>query len=738
MTRVGRFLGRHPDIWLALGAGATALAVAVVALRLWHADINVPIRIGGDSTQVLGYVQNVIESGTPMSGPRLNAPFGQQYLDFPLGPDLLNFAMLRLISLVASEAAATVTVFFLLTFPLVAMTAYWALRGLGIGRPVAYFAAVVYAVVPFHFLQGTGHLFLSSYFAVPIAVYLLTMTALGRPLFGLGPPSNEGVPRRRRRIWRLVGYALLPVVVATTGIYYAAFTLLLIVPAAVLGWLTTRSARVVASAGLITALIVVVLGLTLLPGFLDTIQNGPNADFPVRGAAETGLHQLRPTNLLMPVAGHYFPLFASLAADYTRTFPNSGENGNSAGLIASVGLALLVFVVLGSLVGAFARRRLWRQQKTVGALALVCVLIGMTGGFSSLFALLVTPEIRAWGRIQTFVVFLAVVAVALVLTLAWRFLRRTRWRNFVVVVLLFGVVFAAVDQTGRAIIPDYPGIQNTFAADGAFTRQVEASLPAGAAVYQAPYRPYPEAAPVNDLPDYEPLRPYLQSSALRFSYGGEKGREAGWQVFVFDRQPEQVLPLLCLAQFSAVWVDRASYGSETAASVTSDLGLALAVTPMVDATDRYEVFDLRPYCASFQAGLDAATLARLQDQILRPIWYDWDKGALPARIPEGTIIRDVRLPAQLTLNNAGDSARPITVSFTVAAIYPVAGSIDVVWPDGTTQTAAQGDQVTRTVNLDSGKSTIRFAPNQTTPTVNQFLMSDFYALDADLLAENGQ
>lgn len=727
MTRVGRFLGRHPDLWLALGAGATALAVAVVALRLWHADINVPIRIGGDSTQVLGYVQNMIESGTPMSGPRLNAPFGQQYLGFPLGPDLLNFAMLRVISLVAEGAVATVTFFFLLTFPLVALTAYWALRGLSVGRPVAYFAAVVYAVLPLHFLQGTGHLFLSSYFGVPIAVYLLVKTAQGRPIFG-----------RRHGMWRLVGYALLPVVVATTGIYYAAFTLLLIVPAALLGWIRTRSACVVASAGLIGALIVVVLGLTLLPGFLDTIQNGPNADFPVRGAAETGFHQLRPTNLLVPVAGHYFPPFASLAADYARTFPNSGENGNSAGLITSVGLALLVLVVLGSLVGAFARRRLWRQEKTVGALALVCVVIGMTGGFSSLFALLVTPEIRAWGRIQTFVDFLVVVAIALALTLAWRYLRRTRWRNVLVVLVLFGVVFAAVDQTGRSIIPDYVTIQNTFAADGMFTRQVEASLPAGAAVYQAPYRPYPEAAPVNDLPDYEPLRPYLQSSSLRFSYGGEKGREAGWQVFVFDRQPAQVLPLLCFAQFSAVWVDRASYGSDTAASVTSDLRATLAVTPMADATDRYEVFDIRPYCASFQAGLDAGTLGRLQDQILRPIWYDWDKGALPARIPEGTIIRDVRLPAQLSLNNAGDSARLITVSFTVAAIYPVAGSIDVLWPDGSTEIAAQGDRVTRTINLDSGRSTIRFTPDQTTPTVNQFLMSDFYALDADLLAENGQ
>jgi len=712
--------------------------VAIGALRLWHLDINVPIRIGGDSTQVLGYIQNMIESGTPFSGPRLNAPFGQQYGDFPLGADLLNFAMLRVISLVTNEAAATVTLFFLLTFPLVAITGYGALRGLGVARPVAYFAAVVYAVVPFHFLRGTGHLFLSSYFAVPIAVYLLTMTANGRALFGLGRRSSTYRPRRRDRLLPIAGHALLAVVVATTGIYCAAFTLLLLVPAAILGWIRTRSARLVVSAGLIGALIVVVLGLTLLPNFLDTLQNGPNADFPVRGAQETGNHQLRPSNLLVPVAGHYFPPFASFAAQYATKFPNIGENGEGAGLTASVGLILLVLVILGSLVGALARRRLWRRERTVGALVLLCFLIAVTGGASSLFALLVTPQIRAWGRISIFIDFFAVLAVALALTVAWRFLRRTRWRNVLVVLLMLGVVFAAVDQTGRAIIPDYVGIQNTFAADGTFTRQVEASLPAGAAVYQAPYRPYPEAALVNNLPDYEPLRPYLQSSTLRFSYGGEKGREAGWQVYVFDRPPEQVLRLLCLAQFSAIWVDRASYGPDAAASVTADLRAALAVTPMIDATDRFEVFDLRPYCGVFQAGIDADTLGRLQDQLLRPIWYDWTSGALPARIPEGTIIRDVRLPAQLALTNSGDDGRLITISLTVDATYPSAGTIDLRWPDGTIQTVAQGEDVTRTINLASGRSTIEFAADQATLNVNQFLMSNFFALDADLLSVNGQ
>jgi hypothetical protein len=172
--------------------------------------------------------------------------------------------------------------------------------------------------------------------------------------------------------------------------------------------------------------------------------------------------------------------------------------------------------------------------------------------------------------------------------------------------------------------------------------------------------------------------------------------------------------------------------------VTADLRAALAVTPMTNATDRFEVFDLRPYCGVFQAGIDANTVGRLQDQLLRPIWYDWTSGALPARIPEGTIIRDVRLPAQLALTNSGDDGRPITISFTVDATYPSAGAIDIRWPDGTIQTVAQGEDVTRTINLASGRSTIEFVADQATLNVNQFLMSDFFALDADLLSVNGQ
>ena len=197
--RANDLVRRHRDLWLALASALTATGVAIVALRAWRLDLHSPIVLEGDATQVIGYVQNMIETGSPSLSSRLGAPFGQQYQDFPLGTDNLNFGVMKLISLVTGDAVATVNVFYFLTFALVAVAAYWALRALGVGRPVCFVAAVVYALVPFHFMRGTGHLFLSAYFAVPLAAYILVSAVSGKPLFGLGR-SREGSSKFVR--WR--------------------------------------------------------------------------------------------------------------------------------------------------------------------------------------------------------------------------------------------------------------------------------------------------------------------------------------------------------------------------------------------------------------------------------------------------------------------------------------------------------------------------------------------------------
>jgi hypothetical protein len=59
---------------------------------------------------------------------------------------------------------------------------------------------------------------------------------------------------------------------------------------------------------------------------------------------------------------------------------------------------------------------------------------------------------------------------------------------------------------------------------------MEAQLPSGTMVFETPPVRFPEGGPANELQEYEPLRPFLNTSTLRFSFGSNQGRpREEWQ-----------------------------------------------------------------------------------------------------------------------------------------------------------------------------------------------------------------
>ena len=59
----------------------------------------------------------------------------------------------------------------------------------------------------------------------------------------------------------------------------------------------------------------------------------------------------------------------------------------------------------------------WRLQGAAAAAALTSLLIATTGGFSLLFAHLVSPQLRVWARLHVFIAFFALVGIAALLDL---------------------------------------------------------------------------------------------------------------------------------------------------------------------------------------------------------------------------------------------------------------------------------------------------------------------------------
>ncbi|HEX2064993.1 MAG TPA: hypothetical protein VHE80_11300, partial [Acidimicrobiales bacterium] len=254
------------------------LALLVPVLRLWKAALSVPWSYVGDTAFHAMVVQTSLERGWYLATSRLGAPLGHQMYDVPLGGETFQLVMMRAIGLVLNNPFAVINVYYLLTFVLVASSAYLVLRALGITRAPAGVAAVLYAFLPYHFVaHGQAHLFLSGYYTVPLGALLLCWHLEGRLLpRQLRELGEEDTPPRLTR-GRLIAAVAICVVVGGSSTYYAVFTLVLLGLATVVEVARLRSWRPLVPAALIGGVIYVTLAAGLPPTLLyqRTLGVGP-------------------------------------------------------------------------------------------------------------------------------------------------------------------------------------------------------------------------------------------------------------------------------------------------------------------------------------------------------------------------------------------------------------------------------------------------------------------------------
>ena len=82
-----------------------------------------------------------------------------------------------------------------------------------------------------------------------------------------------------------------------------------------------------------------------------------------------------------------------------------------------------------------------------------------------------------------------------------------------------------------------------------------------------PYQTFPETGNVFQMENYGPLRGYLHSKTLRWSYGAMKGREAdAWIRALADRPIDEQVDLAARSGFGAVYVDRRGFADSGAAA----------------------------------------------------------------------------------------------------------------------------------------------------------------------------
>jgi len=629
--------------------GGLALLILAVLYRLWDAHFGIPFSYLGPNRSPLVYApdapfylmmeKGAIDHGWFLTNPSLGYPFGQSLHDIPHGLDNLNLLVLQVLGWVFGNPFTAVNVFFLLTFVGIAVAAYLVLRRLGVSRFTGAAMALLYTFLPYHFARGTAHLLLSAYWLVPVAGLLLVAVTSEKPPFtrdadGDGARGWKVSLRGKSSILYLLACAGL----ASTGSYYGAITLTLLVPVVIVDYLARRRTRVLASGAIAVGAILVVMVLNLAPTFVYWAQHGRNPDVVKRGPSETEVNGLKISQLLLPVEDHRIQPLAEIQADSTRFSVLDAERGQQLGAIGAVGFIGLLGAVLIS-----ARRRRNDDDgrdgdprpppalddddseplaptgdviRVFGVATIVALLVGATSGISLIIAGIGISEIRSWNRVSIFIAFFALATVGFGIDWIRRRLPDRAWRTPVTVAALALLVLVGVlDQVAPNVVPDYTAAQERFDSDKAFFAKVERELPKGSAVFDLPYQFFPESGIVNGVGPYDQVRGYLHTDGLKWSWGGVIGSDADWAAAA-AQQPstEELLDRISAVGFSGIVLDRrgdVDHARETA--LTQNLG-----PPVYESRDGTLAFwDTREWARDARQRLGAAGFAAKRAEALR-------------------------------------------------------------------------------------------------------------------------
>ena len=689
------------------GVALVALVAVAVVLRLWHMSPGIPITgYAGDADLNNAAVKDVLEHGWYQHNPDVGAPAGQTLYDFSaFSGDNLQVLAIKLIGYGVGSWGATLNVFFLLSFPLVALSALLCLRRLGLSRPSAAAAAILFTFLPYHFIRGlNGHLFLSAYYSVPLGCYLALAVLLHRPIFESAPASRHRLVALATSRTSLLTFAFC-VVIGSCGVYYAAFTILLLLLAALL--VRRRGAAVAGVAA--AALIGVVALANLAPNIVYRFQHGPNTQVAQRLAVESEQYATKLTDLVLPLTGDRIPPLAHAKAYYAATAPAPPDFGVSLGLLGSIGLAVLFIAAL--LAAVAAGRGVDRRLAAAGTLAIFGFVVITTGGISSLIGYFVSPQIRAWYRESIFLGFLALLGVGIVLDALGRRLGARRMMPTLLALAAIATAFGLFEQTTDAFIPQYAVVQAEWKSDTAYVAALERRLPKGAEILQLPYVAFPESGSVGSVGVYAQSHGYLHSDDLRWSWGAMKGRSTEWEAAQVGKGVPPFVAAAAAIGFDGVEVDRGGYPQDSP-RLEATLRQLLGVEPLVSADERLVFFDLRPFARSLRHRLSTARLARLRAAILHPIVTDWTKGFYDTQQTSTTAWHWTGLASpELVLDN--QLGHPQSLRFRSSVRLPASdsGTLAVRWPDGKTETVALrggAGRLDHTFTLPPGKARVSF------------------------------
>ena len=513
---------------------ATALISFVMSMFVFWPnlkDINVPWG-GGDmtATYVNAEAWNWWSYGVTT---HFGFPYGMNLNYFP-GLDITQNTFSHLISVLTGQPYIGINVLLIVSFPLVAVMAYAAIRLMGLKSYLAIALAVSFTFIPWHWGRALGHLDLATLYGAVAGVILARLVGSGRLQGWL---KTEDKKQRRKYI------ALIVVLVLTatwSAIYYAFFTGMMLLAAVLWRIAQGDRAKRLAAGAIPLAGVAIAAIIGLLPSLLNRASNPDVANLGQRDPMDSVKYGGDLAISVLPAP------YNSLLSGYNNWIGGmfSQAPGEEQNLITNYGTwitsaCLIVFLI--GLVNYARKRNLGLPTKLDATprspltfIAYLLVLMVLVFGPWSLNFLIVNwflTQIRDWNRLLPLMLLLFILGAAGAIA-------GKDWTKREYVAIPIAVIILAITLID-SVLPWKPLYDDVARGGRAIHDQaqhyeaaVNAAIPENCGVLQLPIMIYPEngiAAP--NLNDYEHFTVGLLNENKSWSYGGMRDTIAStWQL----------------------------------------------------------------------------------------------------------------------------------------------------------------------------------------------------------------
>jgi len=619
-----------------------------IRYRVWNINFLMPFAYNGDLMWNLTTIKGIIENGWYLTNNSLGAPFSYNIIDYP-SSDLFHFLIIKFLALFIHNASSILNIFYIFTFVSTFITSFFVFKHFKIRTGLTIVGSYLFTYLPFHLIRAENHLFLSSYFMIPLIVMVICW------IF-----SKESVFFKKSLDRQSVLAIIIALLISSTGIYYAFFSVVFILFAGVIGSIQNGRFRNIFAAVIISFIISLGVFINVYPNIVHQLSYGRNQTIG-RSPTEAEYYGLKIVGLFIPNSSYHLNLLKKFQVKYMAYALTKDEGGTSyLGIFGIVGFLIL-------LINLVKKIKIDSKLDNLSYLNLWAVLFATVSGFCVFFTYIVSENIRVYQRISVFIAFFSIFGFLLAVN---RLLAKIKIKKYPYLLLLLIIAVVGLVDLTSVYIPEPRGLYSAYLSDKKFVNQIESSVPNGAMILQLPYKAFPETPPIHNLGDYALFRPYLHSRTLKWSYGITKGTSQDqWIKNLSELPVEEMIDKATVAGYEGIYLNTAGY-ADGGKEIGEKLFAVLNQKPIISDTKDQVFYNLINYRRKLVKERGQEVEKQRREVLSLPILVNWNKGFYPLEKDGEDNWNWSKKESNITIVNENENTKKIILEFYPVSNYP--------------------------------------------------------------------